>query len=153
MDSILIKIDEYLNIKSDYNKTSEQLINLYYEIGKYLYYHENDFKYKTIYVLEEKLRNKYGLVIGFTKRNLINMLNFYKSYNLDIKLLSKVEWSKHLLIMKQENKEELLNYCIKYNITNNNLRRIIKDGFNEKYTSKDKLKEDSMTLEFISLKQ
>lgn len=146
MEEIIKKIDKLILIK-DYFIVKEELIEIYYELGKYLY-----IKKSNIDKVENILRNKYGLLIGFTKRNLKNMYNFYKIYkDYDINKIKKINWDTHLLIMKKDNKDELINLCIKYNITKHNLEKIIKNGFDIKYIDKEKLKNDNMTLEFISL--
>lgn len=146
MEEIIKKIDKLILIK-DYFIVKEELIEIYYELGKYLY-----IKKSNIDKVENILRNKYGLLIGFTKRNLKNMYNFYKIYkDYDINKLKKINWDTHLLIMKKDNKDELINLCIKYNITKHNLEKIIKNGFDIKYIDKEKLKNDNMTLEFLSL--
>ncbi|MBP3461013.1 MAG: hypothetical protein J6K21_01190 [Bacilli bacterium] len=146
MNSIIKQIDELLK-ENDYYIISGKLIELYYNIGEYIYK-----KNKNIYEIEDILRNNYGLLIGFTRRNLNNMLRFYKVYNnYDINKLKRIEWNLHLIIMKQENKDELINYCLKYNINKDNLNKIIKNGFDIKYTDREKQKNDTVTLEIISL--
>lgn len=69
------KIIDIINTFLKSNITNEKLIKMYYDIGKIL--SNKDEKY--IEKLEYKLKIKYGIIIGFTKRNLINMINFYKS--------------------------------------------------------------------------
>lgn len=153
MNEIIKKIDDLFNEELNYEQTSKNLIDIYYMIGKYLSVNKTQFKYKNIYELEELLRNKYGLIIGFTRRNLMNMVTFYETYkDKNINELNKVSWNKHLLILKQNNKEELLNYCIEYNINKKELEKIIKKGFDIKNISNKYLEEDNMTLEIISLK-
>lgn len=147
MDSIIKQINELLN-EEDYDKISSKIIEIYYNIGKYILN-----EHKNIYEIEDILREKYGLLIGFTRRNLNNMLKFYKIYSkYDINKLKKIPWNLHLIIMKQEEKEKLINYCLNYNISKENLNKIIKNGFDIKYTSKNEIKNDTVTLEIISLK-
>jgi len=50
--------------------------------------------------------------------------------------------------MKQNNKDELIEYCLKYNIGKKSLNKIIKNGFNKKYVS-DNIEKDIVTLEII----
>lgn len=152
MDKIIKKIDNLINDNLKYNELYPKLIEIYFEIGSYLFNNKNKFNYKIIYDTEQKLRNRYGLLIGFSRRNLNNMIKFYETYHdYNIDILKKINWDKHLIIMKQQNKNELMEYCINYNITNNNLRKIIKNGFAIKYTNEKKVIDDNMTLEFIKL--
>lgn len=71
MNKIIYIIDTFLNS----NITNEKLIKMYYDIGKIL----SDKSDEYIEKIEYKLKIKYGIIIGFSKRNLINMINFYKS--------------------------------------------------------------------------
>ena len=152
MNEIINIINKKLEKNLNYKKTSEDLIEIYFVIGNYL--EQSKLGYETIYKLEELLRNKYGLVIGFTKRNLLNMIKFYQTYNTyNLDDLKQVTWNKHLLILKQNNKKELLDYCIKYNISKKSLEKIIKNGFNKEYIDKKSIEDDNMTLEFICLKK
>ena len=152
MNEIINIINKKLEKNLNYKKTSEDLIEIYFVIGNYL--EQSKLGYETIYKLEELLRNKYGLVIGFTKRNLLNMIKFYQTYNTySLDDLKQVTWNKHLLILKQNNKKELLDYCIKYNISKKSLEKIIKNGFNIEYIDKKTIEDDNMTLEFICLKK
>ena len=75
MDSIIKQINELLD-EEDYDKISSKIIEIYYNIGKYILN-----EHKNIYEIEDILREKYGLLIGFTRRNLNNMLKFYKTYS------------------------------------------------------------------------
>lgn len=148
MEEIINKIDKIIKNKYDYKYIKEEIIIIYYMLGKYL--KENKKSYKLIYEVEEKLRKKYGLLIGFTRRNLNNMVKFYNLYqDKNINELKKISWDLHLIIMKQINKEELISYCLKYNIDKNNLNKIIKNGFDKKYISSDIKEDDIVTLEII----
>jgi hypothetical protein len=146
MDEIIKQIDILLK-ETEYKKIQEKLIKLYFFIGKSIC--DNNYN---IYSVENELRMKYGLLIGFTRRNIHNMITFYKIYcNYDIEKLSKISWGNHLLIMKQNNKDELINYCLKYNISKDNLKKIIKNGFDKVYTSVKLEENDIVTLEIIEL--
>lgn len=90
-------------------------------------------------------------MIGFSRRNLNNIIKFYSIYkNYDINIIKKISWNLHLIIMKQKNKDELLEYCLKYNLTKNDLNKIIKKGFDTKYISHD-VEKDIVTLEIMNL--
>lgn len=151
MEEIIKKIDNILKKNYDYFYLKEEIVNIYYILGKYL--NENKKSYNLIYEVEDILRKKYGLLIGFTRRNLNNMVKFYKIYqNYDINILKKISWDLHLIIMKQTNKKELINYCLKYNLDKENLNKIIKNGFDIKYTLNQIEENDVVTLEIIKLK-
>lgn len=124
-------MDYYKKIKSLIDKTLEQeitndrLIDLYYSIGKILI-KQND---KNLIDLENYLQKNYGIVIGFTRRNLINMINFAYTYKDDyLDILKNVSWKNHLVILKEEHKKNLLLACIKYNLDKNGLNNYIKTG-------------------------
>lgn len=151
MEEIIKKIDNILEKNYDYFYLKEEIVNIYYILGKYL--NENKKSYNLIYEVEDILRKKYGLLIGFTRRNLNNMVKFYKIYqNYDINKLKKISWDLHLIIMKQTNKKELINYCLKYNLNKESLNKIIKNGFDIKYTLNQMKENDVVTLEIIKLK-
>lgn len=148
MEEIIKKIDNIIDNKYDYKYIKEEIVLIYYLLGKYLY--DNKKSYHLVYEVEDILRKKYGLLIGFTRRNLNNMVKFYDLYqNNNINKLKKISWDLHLIIMKQNNKEELINYCLKYNIDKKILNKIIKNGFNEKYILNTNIEDDIVTLEII----
>ena len=147
MEEILNKIDKILEDKKDYLYVKEEIIVVYFMIGKYL----DKKNYNAVYQVEDILRKKYGLLIGFSRRNLNNIIKFYSIYkNYDINIIKKISWNLHLIIMKQKNKDELLEYCLKYNLTKNDLNKIIKKGFDTKYISHN-VEKDIVTLEIMNL--
>lgn len=151
MEEIIKAIDKIIENNYDYFYIKEEIVRIYYMLGKYL--KENKKSYNLIYEVENILRKKYGLLIGFTRRNLNNMVKFYELYqNYDINKLKKISWDLHLTIMKQDNKNELINYCLKYNIDKVNLNKIIKNGFDIKYTLNEIEENDIVTLEIMKLK-
>lgn len=144
MEKIYNIIDNILQEK-EYKIIQESIIIVYYKIGKYIV--DNNY---SIFTMEDNLRKRYGLFIGFTRRNIKNMIKFYNLYkNYDINILKKIPWDNHLIIMKQKNKDELIKYCLNYNIDKNNLKKIIKNGFNKKYISNNYIENDIVTLEII----
>lgn len=147
MEEILNKINKILEDKKDYLYVKEEIIVVYFMIGKYL----DKKNYNAVYQVEDILRKKYGLLIGFSRRNLNNIIKFYSIYkNYDINIIKKISWNLHLIIMKQKNKDELLEYCLKYNLTKNDLNKIIKKGFDTKYISHN-VEKDIVTLEIMNL--
>ena len=149
MEQVYKEIDLILD-NSNYLYVSKKLIEVYYLIGKLL----SNKNYNEVHKTEQILREKYGLTVGFSRRNILNMIKFYEIYqNYNIDDLVNISWNKHLLIMKQNNHEEYIKLCNKYNISKNDLEKIIKKGFDEKYISKNIIEDDAMTNEFISLKK
>ncbi len=75
------------------------LISLYYQIGYYLCNHH--IPTDTFKVLEWELQKQYGIVIGFTKRNLISMMHFYRAYSkIDFSYIKCITWHQHLYLLK-----------------------------------------------------
>ena len=70
MNKIFEKINSLMKNDLSYKEISEQLIEIYYLIGKNLM----GKTYQDAYKLEYQLREKYGLTIGFSKRNILNMI-------------------------------------------------------------------------------
>jgi len=141
-------IEKYIDKVLKKDVSNSDLIKLYFNIGKIL----NDNPKLNVYLLEVYLKNKYGLMIGFTKRNFYNMERFYKQYNSFITLdkLKQVSWKNHLVILKQSKKEELIDICIKYNLDKTQLERYIKKGILP--TNKNDIFYDEMLDEFKKLK-
>lgn len=147
-------MDYYKKIKSLIDEvlkqeiTNARLIDLYYSIGKILINQNN----KNLIDLENYLQTNYGIVIGFTRRNLINMINFASEYKeIDLDILKKVSWKNHLVILKEEYKKDLLLTCIKYNLDKNCLNNYIKTG--EVQNNKNNLFYDDMLEELRNLKK
>lgn len=67
-EKIYNEINDFLNNEI----TNETLVYLFYKIGKLI----NNYNNRQLIDLELFLKSRYGIVIAFTKRNLINMINF-----------------------------------------------------------------------------
>lgn len=103
--------------------TNQKLIEMYYQIGSFI----QEYQPKQIKELERYLKNKYGVVIAFTERNLINMIHFS---NLNPSLLSKLKditW-KNILVILKENDESLIDLCLKYKPTKQELLNYLKNN-------------------------
>lgn len=98
-NKIIELIDKEINNE---NFKNEDLILLYWNIGKLIF--ENKFNSKDYISLEIYLQSKYGIVIGFSRRNLHNMVNFYENYSDKIYLekIIKINWKTHLTLLKQK---------------------------------------------------
>lgn len=84
---------------------NSNLILLYYQIGAYLSTH--NFSSHDLKILEWELRQTYGIVIGFTKRNFLFMMQFYQTYmESDLSNLQKISWNNHLQLLKLKDIKE-----------------------------------------------
>lgn len=112
------------------------LINMYYEIGKQI--DTNNIKTKE---LEYFLKQKYGITILFTERNLNNMVKFSKLS--DINDYLELPW-KLILILLKKNQDYTL-FCKQYHPTKKQMVEYINDGKipkkNETFESDDTLEE------------
>ena len=79
------------------------LLNMYYEIGKYIDEQKID-----ILNLEIYLKSIFGIVISFTRRNLKNMVKLYKQY--DKSELTKLQQYKWIQIIEILNNKKINNY-------------------------------------------
>ena len=135
---------------------NKYLIDLYWKIGKIIYI--SKLSYNEIIKLERYLQAKYGIVIGFTRRNFLNMKKFYKTYFNNervYKMLQKVSWYKHLWIMNngRDEKEYLLDVCSNYNVPVSDLRKLIKNKDLSGYKKINKFdnNSDEMVKELVNL--
>lgn len=98
-DTLIELIDNEINNKKFKN---ENLIILYWNIGKLIF--ENKFNSKDYINLEIFLQSRYGIVIGFSRRNLHNMTKFYGKYNNKnyLEKIININWKTHLLLLKQK---------------------------------------------------
>ncbi len=122
-------------------KVNEELILLYYEVGKYLYDLVENSSYgdKTITKVAEFMKVNYPNMKGFTKRNIERMVQFYRIYKEDeiaTPLVTQLSWTNNLLILNgTKTKEEryfYLNLCIKENYSKWELERQIKSSYYER---------------------
>ncbi len=154
-------------------KVNEELILLYYEVGKYLYELLENSAYgdNIITKIEEFIKTNYSDLKGFNRRNLYRMLEFYKTYKDDEKvspLVTQLSWTNNLLILNGTNTKEeryfYLELCIKENYSKRELERQLKSSYyermklskncisleNEEKNSKTKVL-DLYSLEFLNL--
>lgn len=142
MNDIQLKIEAVLKQKL----TNQALIRMYYEIGSMM----ADFDSKQIKKTEQMLKEKYGVVIAFTERNFIHMIHF-SQYDLD--LLSKLEnitWKNHLVILK-ENNLKLIDICLEYKPTKQELVQYIKN--NKELKKHDTIELDDTLEELLNLQK
>ena len=105
-----------------YRKVNEELVTMYYEIGRYLSEKIKSEKWssKTIDALADSINHSYPNLKGFTRRGLYRMAQFYEAYK-DYKnvstLLAQISWSNNIIILSGtssiEEKEFYIRLCIK----------------------------------------
>ena len=138
------QIVELINNRKNnaYRKINEEMIQLYFEVGKYV----NELKEKSTYgdkiseKVAEFLKNNYPELKGFTKRNIERMVQFYNAYKDDeiaIPLITQLSWTNNLLILSgtknQEERHFYLKLVIKNNYTKRELDRQISSSYYERY--------------------
>lgn len=121
-----------------YRKVNEELVKMYFEIGKYLSNRIKNSKWgsKVIDTVAEELRNNLSYTKGFDRRSLYHMLQFYETYSdneIVGPLAPQISWTNNLIILKQtksiEEKEFYLRLCIKNNYSKRELERQINSGY------------------------
>jgi hypothetical protein len=142
MNDIQLKIEAVLKQKL----TNQALIRMYYEIGSMMV----DFDSKQIKKTEQMLKEKYGVVIAFTERNFIHMIHF-SQYDLDLlPKLENITWKNHLVILK-ENNLKLIDICLEYKPTKQELVQYIKN--NKELKKHDTIELDDTLEELLNLQK
>ncbi len=109
-----------------------ELINMYYEVGKYLssLCAESAFGDKVIDEVAKYIAESNPTIKGFNRRALYRMKQFYETYKDDefvSTLLSQISWSNHLAIMSgtklAEERRFYIELCIKENYSFRELER------------------------------
>lgn len=155
---------------------NNELIDLYWEIGKYISdkcknsnWGNSVVKSLSKYLQESEPKSK-----GFSSQNLWRMKQFYESYHQNKKLsplVREIGWTNNLLILSQtksdEEKEFYLRYSAKEQYSKRELERQLNSGLYERmmlskknissiakqtYPDLSKHIRDSYTLEFLDLK-
>ena len=125
-----------------YRKINEELVLMYFEIGKYLSTKIKAEKWgsKTIESISNNLMKAYPNLKGFNRAGLYRMVQFYEEYrdNIIVSTLSRqISWSNNILILSStksiEEKEFYLRLCIKHNYSYRELNRQISSGYYERY--------------------
>lgn len=125
-----------------YRKINEELVGMYFEIGKYLSAKIKTEKWgsKTVESLSKQLSILYPNLKGFNRAGLYRMAQFYEAYgdNIIVSTLSRqISWSNNLLILSSTNtieeKEFYMRFCIKHNYSYRELNRQISSGYYERY--------------------
>ncbi|MBR0342831.1 MAG: DUF1016 family protein [Oscillospiraceae bacterium] len=155
-----------------YQKVNEELILMYWNVGKLLSGQSKKAAYGDAYVdsLAEYIQKCFPGIKGFNRRGLYRMRQFYETYAKDEKvsaLLTQLSWTNHLLIMSgsktAEEREFYIKLSVKERYSSRQLERQIDSGYYERYMlSKEKLLPepvsslqnpflDSYVIEFLNL--
>lgn len=150
-----------------------ELINMYWEVGKYLssLVSDSSFGDKIIDEVAAYIAENNPTIKGFNRRGLYRMKQFYETYKDDeivTPLVTQISWTNHLLIMSGsksiEERRFYIDLCIKNNYSKRELERQIDSAYYQRYmlSAKKQLPEsvpsivkgnflDSYVLEFLDL--
>lgn len=125
-----------------YRKVNEELILMYYDIGKYISEQSKSAEYGDAFVqkLADFFATNYPDLKGFNRRGLYRMKQFYELYKDNEKvspLVTQLSWTNHLKIMSacksMEERIFYMNMCIKERLSKRELERQIDSGYYERY--------------------
>lgn len=146
MNDVIIKQIEQLLEKKI---TTGKVIELFYNIGKIL--DENHYNYYQLAKLDILIRQKYGLMISLSRKNLMKIIKFYQiSKKIPLKKLQKIDWNSYLLLINKSNYEELIDIFIENKMNKRELEYYIKTGKMMNICMKYK---DPATNEFLKVQQ
>ena len=125
MDQKITQTDDFTDIlnlittskQNVYKKINTALIELYWEVGKYISLKttKENWGKSIVKELAEFIKIKDPTIKGFNSRGLWRMKQFYEIYKDNIKvstLLTQISWSNHLLILSSSKSYEEREYCI-----------------------------------------
>lgn len=154
---------------------NRELIELYWEIGKYISQKVEDDSWgkSIVQSLSDFLKGEYPDLKGFSAQNMWRMKQFYECYKHNEKLsalLREISWTNNLMIMSRtktvEEQEFYIRLCIKERNSSRELERQIDSGYFERYMLSDgkapaaitevypkasKIFRDSYMFEFLNL--
>ena len=126
-----------------YRKVNEELILLYWDIGKYVTekIKQDNWGSKTVENLASYIKSKYPTLKGFNRRGLYRMKQFYETYcefpEIVSTLLTQINWSNHVEILSKvktiEAKKFYIALSIKEQYSARELSRQIRSGYYERY--------------------
>ena len=181
LSQLLVKqFDEIISlIKCSRNNiihiTNTALIDLYWNVGEYLYYKlaTSEWGSGVVNQLSEYITKKYPEIKGFSNKNLWRMKQFYENYSLyDTKLsplVREINWTNNMIILSRtksiEEKEFYLRLCISEKYSKRELERQISSALFERtmlsspktsttlkeiVPDSDKVFKDKYVMEFIA---
>lgn len=154
-------------------KVNEELILLYWNVGKYISVQLESQRWGSSYVdeLASFISENCPSVKGFNRRGLYRMKQFYETYKDNefvSPLVTQISWTNHLLILSsaktEEEREFYIKLCLKEKYSKRELERQLDSGYFERYMlSTEKLEPvpvqnaiknnflDTYVLEFLNL--
>lgn len=147
MGSISKSFGEVINIienakKKAYQKVNEELITMYWSVGKFVSEEMKDASYGDAFMdeLADYIQSSYPGIKGFNRRGLYRMKQFFETY-VDYEkvspLVTQISWTNNLLILSGtksiEEKAFYLRLCIQENYSKRELERQLKSGYYERY--------------------
>lgn len=154
-------------------KVNEELILLYWNVGKYISEQMENQTWGSSYIdeLAKFISTNCPEIKGFNRRGLYRMKQFYETYKDNefvSPLVTQISWTNHLLILSStksiEEKEFYLKLCIKERYSKRELQRQLDSSYFERYMlSTEKLEPvsvpkvikdnflDTYVLEFLNL--
>lgn len=148
--SYILKLIE-THRQNAYRKVNEELVTMYYEIGKYLSEKVASEKWgtKVIDSIAQEINNIYPTFKGFDRRGLYRMIQFYETYKdneIVSPLVTQISWTNNLMILSStssiEEKEFYIKLCIRDNLSSRELNRQLSSGYYYRYI----LSQDNNTL-------
>ena len=111
-----------------YRKVNEELILLYFDIGKYLSELMDNSGYgdKIVYKFVEFMSDNYPNIKGFNISNIHRMIKFYKTYkddDLALNLITQLSWTNNTLILSNAKSIEERHFYLQLAINENYSKR------------------------------
>lgn len=125
-----------------YKKVNEELINMYWNVGKFLSDESKGKEYGDLYIdsVANFIQGEFPGIKGFNRRGLYRMKQFYETYcdnEIVSPLVTQLSWTNNLLILSStktmEEKEFYIRLAIKENYSKRELERQIESGYYERY--------------------
>lgn len=119
-----------------------ELINMYWEVGKYLssIVKDSSFGDKIIDEVAAYIAENNPTIKGFNRRGLYRMKQFYETYKDDelvTPLVTQISWTNHLIIMSgsktSEERRFYIELCIQNNYSKRELERQIDSAYYQRY--------------------
>lgn len=155
------EIKEIVNLiethrQSAYRRINEELVLMYFEIGKYLSskIKTNRWGAKVITNIANNLKSIYPEIKGFDRSSLYLMIQFYETYSENEivgPLVRQIGWTNNVIILKRtkniEEKEFYIRLCIANNYSKRELIRQIDSGYYQRFLLSNDLEQFNLHIE------